>query len=69
MPENINSTKLNLLGDQRNVLVNHSAERLPAWISVQDRLLAAALESGIFKPTDTYDTVIFTELAGYQLKD
>lgn len=72
VPENINSMGLNnIFNDQRNPLVNRAAASgYPLGSVFKIVSLAAALESNVFQPTDTYECGHFyTELPGYTLKD
>ncbi len=71
-PNNINNTGLgNMLSDQRMPLVNRAAESgYPLGSVFKIVSMAAAIESGVFSPEDTYLCEhTYTELPGYTLKD
>jgi penicillin-binding protein 2 len=72
-PENLNFQVLgNVLNDGRNRLLNRAAQGggYPLGSVFKIVTMAAALESGAFKPEDEYEcTHLFTDLAGYELED
>jgi len=71
-PQNINNSGLvRLLSDPSQPFVNRAAESgYPLGSVFKIVSMAAALETGIFTPEDTYDCQhYYTELPGYKLKD